>query len=492
MILSKLVLIPFCLCLFLSYASAYEINDEARLHDYLFSSNYNPNLRPVNKSSNKILIETRLGIKRIFEMDEVNHRVVLFAVLFQKWNDDFLTWNPKEFGDIEYTYVDYSKIWTPQIQLTSKYSNEKSSPSDYSIHEIYDNFPVKLFHNGSVQFTPSVHLTSECLLNYGKFPLDIQMCLFLFQMPYSIDQTWLSLSVFYTKDEDIKYEHMWDIENFNSNSTIDDNRNQIVVLQLQFKRKYRNYLYTLPSYFVYILTLLMFILPQTSNQRIIIGSTCLIISCLLTFMMSNSTPNHEISAWPLLAKMFVFNIVLLTFSLLFSAFVINIARGDHLKSVPSWLRKLTINILARVFCIQAVAYTVLNSYSFKVHDDEVIAVQEHINAQLVMETIDTDIRVRNRNRNDSEEISESTPQESESLDNLNQKDGNKKNNLTKLLRQIYENIDQIRYRLQIDTYNSCKNNEWLLVGTLVDKILFFVYCTIVIISTFTILKQDRK
>lgn len=481
--------ISFLSVLIISFVSsnlAYQINDEGRLHDYLFSSNtsaYNPNLRPVTKSSNKIAVDTRMGLKRIFEMDESNHRVILFAVLFKKWTDEYLKWNPKDFGGIEYTYVEYSKIWTPQFQLVSKYANDKVGASDESIHDVYDNFPVKLFYNGTVVFTPSVHLTSECLFNYGKFPFDVQLCLFVFQVPYTTDQISLQLQVFYTDDENRKYEHMWDIDNFNVYHT-EQNKSPGVLLQMQFKRKFRNYLYILPSYFVYFLTLLMFILPQTSNQRIMIGSTCLIISCLLAYMMSNSAPNHDISAWPLLGKMFLFNIVLLSFSILFSTFIINIASGDHLKSVPDWLRKLTISVLARVFCIQAVAYTVLNSYAFKVHDDEVIAVHEHVNSQLVMDSIDDDVVVRNRSSNPEKNEPNETNEVNEHTEQ------HKRTNLTKVLKKIYENIEQIRYRMQIDTYNTCKNNEWLLVGTLFDKILFFVYCTIVIFSTFTIFRQD--
>lgn len=78
--------------------------------------------------------------------DEINHKVTLFAILvkvkfigfldsiiffqlslinrslnlIKTWKDEFLTWNPKEFGNIEYTYVKYNQIWTPQLQLVTK------------------------------------------------------------------------------------------------------------------------------------------------------------------------------------------------------------------------------------------------------------------------------------------------------------------------------------------------------------------------------------
>lgn len=151
------------------------------------------------------------------------------------------------------------------------FSFDKKNPSDKSIEEVYANFPVKLFHNGSVQFAPSVHLTSECLINYGKFPLDIQACLFEFQMPYTGDQIEIIMNVYFTNDENRKYQHMWDIHDFKVDVVNKKDQKCSAFIQFLFKRKYRNYLYILPSYFVYILSLLMFMLPQESNQRIIIG-----------------------------------------------------------------------------------------------------------------------------------------------------------------------------------------------------------------------------
>lgn len=55
-------------------------------------------------------------------------------------------------------------------------TNEPSA--DYSIHDIYDNYPIKLWYNGSVQFTPSLHLNTECLFSYARFPFDYQLCSF--------------------------------------------------------------------------------------------------------------------------------------------------------------------------------------------------------------------------------------------------------------------------------------------------------------------------
>ena len=42
---------------------------------------------------------------------------------------------------------------------------------------MYENFPVKLYSNGNVDFVPAVHLTSECIFNnYGQFPFEYEIC----------------------------------------------------------------------------------------------------------------------------------------------------------------------------------------------------------------------------------------------------------------------------------------------------------------------------
>ena len=61
--------------------------------------------------------------------------------------------------------------------------------------------------------------------------------------------------------------------------------------------------------------------------------------------------------------------------------------------------------------------------------------------------------------------------------------------LTKILKSIYDHVNQIRDRMQIEAYKQCSSNEWLLVAILVDKIFFFIYCFNVVIVTTNIFKK---
>ena len=60
--------------------------------------------------------------------------------------------------------------------------------------------------------------------------------------------------------------------------------------------------------------------------------------------------------------------------------------------------------------------------------------------------------------------------------------------IKELLKKVYEHIQQIRFSYQRYSYKSNMNNEWLLIATIVDRILFLIYTGVILLSTFLILQ----
>ena len=60
--------------------------------------------------------------------------------------------------------------------------------------------------------------------------------------------------------------------------------------------------------------------------------------------------------------------------------------------------------------------------------------------------------------------------------------------IKELFKKVYEHIQQIRFNYQRYSYKHNINNEWLLIATIIDRILFLIYTGIILLSTFTILK----
>jgi hypothetical protein len=130
---------------------------------------------------------------------------------------------------------------------------------------------------------------------------------------------------------------------------------------------------------------------------------------------------------------------------------------------------------------------------------------ETINNELIMSSIDSeniDVRVRNPNMHDQDSTSPTRRNQSPSLINnpISSPTNHDANNpqsdstssisysLSKLLKMIHGHIDQLGYNYQKENYKLCVNNEWLLIGVILDKILFFVYCSVVIFATMIIFK----
>ena len=64
--------------------------------------------------------------------------------------------------------------------------------------------------------------------------------------------------------------------------------------------------------------------------------------------------------------------------------------------------------------------------------------------------------------------------------------------LKEVLKKIYEHLQQIHDTYQKRTFKEKHNNEWLLVASLVDRMLFIAYCFVIVLSVFTILKNNWK
>ena len=46
--------------------------------------------------------------------------VLVLSLYFQAWTNEFLTWDPSEYGDVEGIYFTPDEIWVPDIALFNK------------------------------------------------------------------------------------------------------------------------------------------------------------------------------------------------------------------------------------------------------------------------------------------------------------------------------------------------------------------------------------
>ena len=91
--------------------------------------------------------------------------------LDQEWNDEFLKWNPDDFGGLKKIRIPCRQIWLPDIVLYN-------SADDYT--QGYMQSLAMVSSDGTVFWPPIVKFRSTCRIDITWFPFDDQLCFLKF------------------------------------------------------------------------------------------------------------------------------------------------------------------------------------------------------------------------------------------------------------------------------------------------------------------------
>ncbi|XP_028166014.1 acetylcholine receptor subunit alpha-L1-like [Ostrinia furnacalis] len=143
---------------------------EAKLHKDLFCA-YDYSYRPVKDHRSTVNVSVRFAVKYIsFDASEETFNVHSWVAL--KWKDEFLTWDPSEYGNITEIQVESHEIWTPRMSLYN---------ADAALYQSDQIFTTCLLHNtGNVTCIPHVPHSGICRSTLKYWPYDKQNCTMYF------------------------------------------------------------------------------------------------------------------------------------------------------------------------------------------------------------------------------------------------------------------------------------------------------------------------
>ncbi|XP_035209216.1 neuronal acetylcholine receptor subunit alpha-10-like [Stegodyphus dumicola] len=234
--------------------------------------------------------------------DEKNQVLTTNVWLDQEWMDDYLSWNPEEYGNLTKIRIPCEKIWLPDIVL---YNNA----DDYT--RGYMNSRAMLEPSGNVFWPPPTKLRSTCPVDVTYFPFDDQTC--IMKMGSWIYDG-LQVDVMNRTSE-------VDLSNYVPNGEwelLDARivRNVVyysccrepfpdVTITLVIRRKTLYYMYNvvMPCMMMSVLTLLVFCLPPDSGEKIALGVTVLLAFSVFMLAIAEKMPETSESI-PLLGKTF--------------------------------------------------------------------------------------------------------------------------------------------------------------------------------------------
>ncbi|KAM8862701.1 neuronal acetylcholine receptor subunit alpha-4-like isoform 2-T2 [Spinachia spinachia] len=139
---------------------------EERLLQDLFAR-YNKLSRPVENTSDTVLVHFGLSIAQLIDVDEKNQMMTTNVWVKQEWSDYKLRWKPEEYENVSSIRIPSEIIWRPDIVL---YNN---ADGDFAVTHLTK---AHLFHDGRIKWMPPAIYKSSCSIDVTFFPFDQQSC----------------------------------------------------------------------------------------------------------------------------------------------------------------------------------------------------------------------------------------------------------------------------------------------------------------------------
>ncbi|CAP25919.2 Protein CBR-ACR-25 [Caenorhabditis briggsae] len=146
---------------------------------------YEPLERPIENSSEAVMVRMGLVLQQIVDVDEKNQVVDVNAWLKFSWIDYSLKWEPEEYGGVTDLRFRKGQLWTPDVLMYN--SADPQFDSRYASN-------LLVYPNGLVNWMPPGLYRLSCKIQVVWFPFDVQECFLKFGS-WTFDGSKLNLEI---------------------------------------------------------------------------------------------------------------------------------------------------------------------------------------------------------------------------------------------------------------------------------------------------------
>ncbi|XP_078353787.1 neuronal acetylcholine receptor subunit alpha-5-like [Oculina patagonica] len=236
-----------------------------------------------------------MKISRLVKVDTKEQTVTLDTWVVQAWRNEFLVWEPKDFGGVSRVQFAQNEIWVPDISL---YNN-----GDDSVTGGKTKFVTKVTvdNNGNSTWSGPATFEANCQLEIGNWPFDNQTCELGFgSYTYGVNR--MNIRLFKDKSGDFTKRFVtngdWNITEVSQATGLTNHGDccpfdfSEVVYTLKMSRKPLYYLFylTIPSIMLMFLTLTSFLIPVESGERIGFVTTMLLAMSVFLLLIPSFLP----------------------------------------------------------------------------------------------------------------------------------------------------------------------------------------------------------
>ncbi|CAB1434000.1 unnamed protein product [Pleuronectes platessa] len=319
---------------------------EERLLQDLFV-HYNKLSRPVENTSDTVMVHFGLSIAQLIDVDEKNQMMTTNVWVKQEWNDYKLRWNPEEYENVTSIRIPSEIIWRPDIVL---YNN---ADGDFAVTHLTK---AHLFHDGRIKWMPPAIYKSSCSIDVTFFPFDQQSCKMKFGS-WTYDRAKIDLI---NMDSDVDQMDYWESGEWviiNAVGKYNTKKYECCTeiyadITYYFIIRRLPLFYTInliiPCLLISCLTVLVFYLPSQCGEKITLCISVLLSLTVFLLLITEIIPSTSLVI-PLIGEYLLFTMVFVTLSIVITVFVLNVHhRSPQTHGMPQWVRRVFLDMVPRV------------------------------------------------------------------------------------------------------------------------------------------------
>ncbi|KAK6311096.1 hypothetical protein J4Q44_G00191510 [Coregonus suidteri] len=368
----SLLFIPLGLWIFLLIftTAVAGVNLEGELFKDLMRG-YNKNVRPMEKSGDITQVTVKMTLTNLISLNEKEEALTTSVWIEMKWCDYRLRWDqpPRSalYGNLTSEMRIPSKsIWLPDIIL------ENNVDGKFEI-AMYCNALVS--PGGCVYWLPPAIYRSACSITVNYFPFDWQNCTMVFRsQTYNANEIELVLTEednqpvewvvidpeAFTENGEWIIKHRPAKKLINQRYTKDELEYQEVVFFLMIQRKPLFYVINIivPCVLISSLGLLVYFLPaKAGGQKCTVSIMILLAQTVFLILIANKVPETSQTV-PLIGKYLMFVMSVTTIIVMNCVIVLNLSlRSPNTHIMTNKVRKVLLNILPRLLRMQMRPWT---------------------------------------------------------------------------------------------------------------------------------------
>nr|XP_046189395.1 neuronal acetylcholine receptor subunit alpha-7-like isoform X1 [Oncorhynchus gorbuscha] len=302
---------------------------------------YNRMERPVGNDSHSLTVFFSISLMQIMDVDEKNQvvttniwlRMVSTAQL-QSWFDHYLQWNQSEYPGVKNLRFTTDQVWTPDILLYN------SADDDFD-----STFKTNVLVNSSgfAEYLPPGIFMSTCNVDVRWFPFDIQKCEMKFGS-WTYDGWLMDLQMNEADISGYMSNGEWDLVG------VPGTRSEVfydcckepypdVTFVVTIRRRTLYYALNLliPCVLLSSMTLLIFLLPADSGEKISLGITVLLSLTVFMLLVAEIMPATSDSI-PLIGQYFASTMIIVGMSVIATTVVLQYHHHDpNGGQMPKWV-----------------------------------------------------------------------------------------------------------------------------------------------------------